>query len=536
MKDKLKQLIIDALLKSDVNKDLNEIVIETPKDTSLGDYSSNIAMQIAKELKISPREMATKIIDNISNDDVVKMEIAGPGFINFFVKKDYLFENINTVMTKENDYGKSDIGKNIKINVEYVSANPTGTLHLGHARGASYGDNLTKILKYAGYEVTREFYINDAGNQIANLAKSIECRYNGFCGRDENMPDEGYHGKEIIKIAEDIVKEHGQEISNTEIFRQKGLDYLLDQIKLDLKNFRVEFDLWSSEQALYDSGAVNKALELLKNSKYTYEQDGALWLQTTAFGDEKDRVIVKSDQSNTYLLPDVAYHLEKYNRGYDQLVDVLGADHHGYVPRLKAAIKIMGQDPDKLTVEILQMVRLVRGGEEVKMSKRTGNAVTINELVEDVGLDATRYFFAMRSLDTQMDFDLDLATKKTSDNPVYYVQYAYARIHTIISDYGKELKPMTKYTTINSDYANNLLAKMYEFKDIVELSATKKAPHIITNYVYDLAGLFHAYYAHEKILTDNETATMERINLINAVAITIKNALNLIGVEAVEKM
>ena len=536
MKELLKKLINEALLKSDISRDINMIIIETPKDNTKGDYSSNIAMQLAKELGLNPRDLALKITANISDPNIDKIEIAGPGFINFYVLKNYLLENINTVLKQASNYGKSELGKGIKINVEYVSANPTGALHLGHARGASYGDSLTKILSYTGYDVTREYYINDAGNQIANLTKSIQSRYAGFCGRDENMPEDGYHGKEIIKIAEDTFKEYGDSITDVNIFRQKGLDYLLNQIKLDLKNFRVEFDLWSSEQALYDDGSVDKTLKLLKENQYTYEQDGALWLQTTMYGDEKDRVIVKSDQTSTYLLPDIAYHLVKYHRGYDFLIDVLGADHHGYVPRLKAALKIMGEDPDKLSVEILQMVRLVRGNEEVKMSKRTGNAVTINELVDDVGLDAVRYFFAMRSLDTQMDFDLDLASKKTSDNPVYYVQYAHARIHTIISDYKHELKPILNYATINSDYAYNLLAKVYEFKEVVELSATKKAPHIITNYVYDLAGLFHTFYAHEKVLTDDPLSTEERINLINAVAITIKNALTLIGVEAKDKM
>ncbi len=536
MKDKLKALLNESLIKNNMVKAIDDIIIETPKDNTFGDYATNIAMQIAKDSKSNPRDIANLIISNINDPVIIKIEIAGPGFINFYVKKDYLLDNINTVIKEDINYGKSAIGKGIKVNVEYVSANPTGTLHLGHARGASYGDNLTRLLSYSGYDVTREFYINDAGNQINNLTKSIEGRYRGLCGLEENMPQEGYHGKEIITIAESLYKEYGKDLTDEEVFRTSGLNYLLDQIKLDLKNFRVEFDLWSSEQSLYDNGSVDKMLALLKNNAYTYEQDGALWLQTTVYGDEKDRVLVKSDGTNTYLVPDIAYHLEKYGRGYDMLIDIFGADHHGYVPRLKAGIKIAGQDPDKLNVEILQMVRLVRNGEEVKMSKRTGNAVTINELVEDVGIDATRYFFAMRSLDTQMDFDLDLATKKTNDNPVYYVQYAYARICTIISDYLKEVKVLDSYTTIDSEYAYNLLSKVYEFKDVVEQSALKKAPHIITNYVYDLAGLFHTYYAHEKILTDNETSTMERINLIKAVAITIKNALNLIGVEAIEKM
>ena len=535
MKELLKKIIVDSLNQMDINKTIDEVSIEIPKDNINGDYSTNIAMQLTKELKISPRDIASKIIMGIKDNNIDKIEIAGPGFINFFVKKDYLLENINKVIRLGDNYGKlSD--NNHKVNVEYVSANPTGTLHLGHARGASYGDSLTRILSFAGFDVTREYYINDAGNQISNLTKSIEARYRGLCGLDENMPEDGYYGKEVIEVAKDIYNEYGNKVDNEDIFTKKGLELLLNKIKQDLKDFRVEFDIWSSEQSLYDSGKVQKTLELLKNNKYTYEQDNALWLQTTMFGDEKDRVLIKSDGSNTYLLPDIAYHMEKYSRGYDSLINVFGADHHGYIPRLKAGLTIMGEDSNKLSVEILQMVRLVRSGQEVKMSKRTGNAVSMMELVEEVGLDAVRYFFAMRSIDTQMDFDLDLATKKTNENPVYYVQYAHARINSIIKEYSKEINELDSYSTITSDYAKDLLSKVYQFENVVEISANKRAPHIITNYVYDLANLFHIYYAHEKVLTEDSVYTQERINMIKAVAITIKNALRLIGVEAKDKM
>lgn len=531
MKDILKDIIKESLLKLNISKNSDEIIIEVPKNNNHGDYSSNVAMQLVKELKKNPREIANEIISNISDDNIINMEIAGPGFINFFVKKDFLKLNINEVIKKQDDYGKSKF-KNKKVNVEYVSANPTGNLHLGHARGASYGDNLTRVLNYAGYDVDREYYINDAGNQIDNLTLSVKARYLELLGKPLEMPDDGYHGIEIIGVAQKVYDEHGKTVIDDNIFRSSGLEFLLDKIKEDLKNFRVEFDIWSSENSLYDSNLVSKALDKLKQTEYVYEQDNALWLKTTAYNDEKDRVLVKSDNTNTYLLPDIAYHVLKYQRGYDMLIDVLGADHHGYVPRLKAGIDIMGEDSSKLHVEILQMVRLLRSGEEVKMSKRTGNAVTINELVEETGVDAARYFFANRSADTQMDFDIDLATKKSSENPVYYVQYAYARINSIIKDYKNNIKFDLNYDTIHSDYALNLLFKMYEFNDYVEAAATKRAPHIITNYVYELASLFHAFYAHEKVLSDDEKMTEERINLIYAVSITIKNALNLIGVSA----
>jgi arginyl-tRNA synthetase len=535
MKETLKDIIKNALLKMDVNKNIEEIVIEVPKDNAFGDYSSNIAMQLVKELKKSPKDIAVEVINNINDDSIINMEVAGPGFINFFVKKDYLKENINKVIKEQDEYGKSAF-KNKKVNVEYVSANPTGHLHLGHARGASYGDNLTRVLNYAGYKVDREYYINDAGNQIDNLQLSVKARYLEICGKEFNMPTDGYYGKEIISVAKNIYDEFKDNVSSDDVFRQKGLEFLLDKIKSDLKDFRVEFDIWSSEQSLYTNGLVTKTLEDIKNTEYVYEQEGAIWLKTTSFEDEKDRVLVKSDNTNTYLLPDIAYHRLKYSRGYDILIDVLGADHHGYVPRLKAGLEVMGEDSSKLHVEILQMVRLLRSGEEVKMSKRTGNAVTINELVEEVGIDAARYFFANRSVDTQMDFDLDLATKKSNENPVYYVQYAHARINSIIKDYKNNIKSDLTYDTITSDYALNLLFKVYEFNDYVEAAALRRAPHIITNYVYELAGLFHSFYAHEKVLSDDENMSLQRINMIYAVAITIKNALNLIGVSAPEKM
>lgn len=538
MKEKLESLVLKTLSEMNID-DVSNVLIEVPKDTSHGDYATNIALKLAKSLSKNPFDIATSIADNImsNNYDYIKDVMAvKPGFINFFVKDDYLFDNINTVIEKKDTYGMSDVGHGKKINIEYVSANPTGILHLGHARGASYGDSLSRILKFANFDVTREYYINDAGNQIKNLQKSIQARYEGLCGREENMPEDGYYGKEIIKIAEEIKENNGMDITSENFFRQKGLDYLLGKIKKDLKDFRVEFDVWSSEQSIYDSGEVENTFNKLVKDGYTYEKDDAIYLKTTLFGDEKDRVLIKKDKTNTYLLPDIAYHTNKYSRGYDELIDVLGADHHGYIPRLKASIQMMGNDPDKLDVEILQMVRLVRGKVEIKMSKRTGNAVTIEELVREVGLDATRYFFSSRSLDTQLDFDLDLATKQSNENPVYYIEYAHARIHSILREYDGKVEPISKYTTINSEYAKGLLSKIYEFTDTVKSSALKRSPHIIANYAYDLAGLFHAFYAHEKVLSEDIISTKERINLIYATAITIKNALNLIGVAALEQM
>lgn len=534
MKTILKQEIKKVLDKLGIDSEL-DILIEIPKDKNNGDYSSNVAMQLARVLKTNPREIATKIVDNIDNENIIKVEIAGPGFLNFFVKKDYLLNNINTVLEMRENYGKCNFGNNEKVNLEYVSANPTGFLHIGHARGASYGDSLARIMKLAGYDVTREYYINDAGNQINNLEKSIKVRYENLCGIDSVLPENGYHGKDIIEVAKSIYEEYNTK-APVNIFRKKGVEFLLTQIKKDLSDFDIDFDVWYSETSLYEDNSVNNVLNTLKEKGYTYESEDAIWLKTSMFGDEKDRVLVKSDKNNTYLLPDIAYHINKYSRGYDSLIDVLGADHHGYIARLKASIEMMGYDPSKLDVKILQMVRLLKDGEEIKLSKRTGKTITLSELLSEVGKDAARYFFSMRSLDSQMDFDMTLATKKSNENPVYYIQYAHARICSIIREYNKEVKPLENYETINSEHALNLLNKVYEFKDVVEMSAKKREPHLIANYVYELAAAFHSYYAHEKVLTDDLKYTEERINLIASVAITIKNACYLLGVNAPEKM
>lgn len=534
--EEITNLIKDSL--NTINIEDSNFIVEIPNNKINGDYSTNVAMELAKKLHKNPREIAIDIVTNIKTDNIIeKIDIAGPGFINFYLKREYLLNKINEVIKLDEEYGKSNIGNNKKINIEYVSANPTGVLHVGTARGASYGDALSRIMKFAGYDVTREYYINDGGNQINNLGLSIKARYDNICGFPLNMPIDGYYGEEIISIAQIIYDEYKDTKLNEDIeyFTEIGVTTLLNRIKKDLKDFRVEFDIWSSEKEIRKSGKIEQVLKKLEDMDNIYEQDDALWLKTTKYGDDKDRVIVKSDKTYTYLVPDIAYHLDKIDRGYDYLIDVFGADHHGYVPRLKASIEALGYDKDKLDVKLLQMVKLIRDNEEVKMSKRTGKTVTITELIEEVGLDVSRYFFATRSLDTQMVFDITLATKKSNENPVYYVEYAHARICSIINSVNNLIN-VDKFETIESNYAIDLLKKVYEFKNVVETSATKQLPHLITNYVYELATLFHTYYAHEKIITEDIKYTSERIKLINAVKITIRNALNLIGVEALEKM
>ena len=538
IKKELQQIIKNSLEKNNIDFDSNTIVIETPKDSNFGDYSTNIALILAKTLKRNPLEIAEDIKNGIDSDTIEKIEIVKPGFINIFLSKQTLFKEVNKINKFSKKYGKSEVGQNKRINIEYVSANPTGTLHIGHARGAAYGDNLSRIMSACGYDVTREYYINDAGNQMNNLGISIKERYKEICGLACNLPEDGYHGKEIIALAQTIYDKYNDTKldENIEYFKQAGLTVLLDQIKNDLDKFRVNFDIFKSEQSLYDKGAVEKIISDLKKSNACYIEDDALWLKTTDYGDEKDRVIIKKDGSYTYFLPDIAYHNDKISRGYEEIIDVLGADHHGYINRLKAAIEILGKDKNMLNVIILQMVRLLKDGEEVKISKRTGKTITLNDLLEEVGVNAARYFFASKSPDTQMDFDLSLAVKNSNENPVYYIEYANARICSILNNYHNEIEEIDEFHTINEPLAYTIMNKLMSFTDTVISAANKKEPHIICNYVYELATLFHSYYSKEKFITDNKEYTKERLALLNAIKIVINNALDLIGIIPRESM
>lgn len=497
-------------------------------------------MRLAKTLKDNPVNIANKIKDAIDySDKIEKIEIANPGFINIYLKDEYVFSGILNVINDGDNYGKCNVGKGKKIDIEFVSANPTGILHLGTARGAAYGSNLANIMSFAGYNVTKEYYINDAGNQINNLGISIKERYKGLCGKEENMPEDGYYGNEIIDIAKMIYDENKNTKLNEDLeyFKEIGVSYLLNIIKNDLSSFGVCFDVWTSEKAIRAKGRIEESLKILKEKGLTYENDGALWLKTTVYGDDKDRVLIKKDKSYTYLVPDIAYHLDKFDRGFDYLIDVFGADHHSYVSRLKASIEALGYDKDKLEVRLLQMVRLLKDGRVVKMSKRTGGNITISELVDEVGCDCARYFFAERSLDGQMDFDISLALKKSNENPFYYVGYAHARICSILSEAkNKGLKIKTDVNNITDMDSKALMLKVYEFMEVVKTSALKKEPHLITNYVYELASLFHNYYGKHRILTDDVSKSEQYLGLIKTVEITIKNALKLIGVTAPDKM
>ncbi|AVQ34201.1 arginine--tRNA ligase [Staphylococcus muscae] len=548
--DQVKQTLIEEIEKSIKKAELAETVpaikVEIPKDTQNGDYSTNIAMVLTKIAKRNPREIAQLIVENLDTEaaHVQKIDIAGPGFINFYLDSSYLHVVIDDVLNKDTQYGRVETPKNEKVLIEYVSANPTGDLHIGHARNAAVGDTLSNILDAAGYDVTREYYINDAGNQITNLAKSIEARYWQSLGKEMEMPEDGYHGKDIVGIGEDLAKTRPelQEMSDSErieVFRKLGVDYEMRKLRQDLADFNIHFDNWFSETSLYDKGDIQAVLEKMNELGYTYEKDGATWLRTTDFKDDKDRVLIKQDGTYTYFLPDIAYHYDKIQRGNDKLINLFGADHHGYINRLKASLETFGVDSERLEIQIMQLVRLMQDGVEVKMSKRTGNAITLREIMDEVGIDAARYFLTMRSPDTHFDFDMELAKTQSQDNPVYYAQYAHARICSILrqaAEQGYEVKAGSDYSAITHEKAIELLKKVAEFVTVIEGAAEARAPHRITNYIQDLAAHFHKFYNAEKVLTDDAVKTQAHLALVDAVRITLRNALNLVGVSAPESM
>ncbi|GAA0462601.1 arginine--tRNA ligase [Alkalibacillus silvisoli] len=546
LKQAIEQAVLNANLAS--QEEMPEVVLETPKDKSHGDYATNMAMQLARIAKKAPREIAEDIVNeiNIEEASIKSIDIAGPGFINFFMNNSYLANVIDTIFEQGSHYGNTNVGQSERVQIEFVSANPTGTLHLGHARGAAYGDTLANVMEKAGYEVEREYYINDAGNQIDNLAKSIEVRYFEAIGEEKEMPEDGYRGQDIIDLASGLVDSHGhhfyemEETERLQAFREHGLKHLLAQIKQHLEAFRVPFDTWFSEMSLYDEGKVEEAVKALKEKGYVYEKDGAVWFSSTEFGDDKDRVLVKQDGTYTYLTPDIAYHQNKLSRGFNHLINIWGADHHGYVTRMKAAIQALGNSKDLLDIKITQMVNLFENGEKVKMSKRTGKAVTMKELIDEVGLDATRYFFIMRSNDAHLDFDMDLARSESNDNPVYYVQYAHARICSMLKqaeDKGVNLEAEPNLSLLTAEKEIDLLKRLGDYPQVVSEAATKKMPHRIPQYVFDLASDLHSFYNAEKVIDLTQVElTQARIALMKATRIVIQDALNLIGVHAPEKM
>lgn len=546
LKKNLKTSIEAAVKNAGLVEEVPPVKVEVPKDKSNGDFSTNIAMVLTKLAKRNPREIAQAVIDNLdyAKTQVKSVDIAGPGFINFKMEESSLTGVINKVLEEKEHFGSTKRENAEKILIEFVSANPTGDLHIGHARNASVGDTLANVMDFAGYNVEREYYINDAGNQIHNLALSIEARYMEALGNELNMPEDGYNGKDIKVIGEKLAKESPEFADKSQEervanFRQIGVDYEMQKLRQDLSDFNVHFDSWFSETSLYEKGEIEAALNKMIENGYTFEADGALWLRTTDFGDDKDRVLRKSDGTYTYLMPDIAYHYDKVERGFDKLINLFGADHHGYIKRLKGSLGALGEKPERLEIQIMQMVRLIENGEEVKMSKRTGKAITLRDIIEMIGVDASRYFLAMRSPDTHFDFDLELAKSESSDNPVYYAQYAHARICSILrqaKENGYDVDANANLDVIVNEQALELLKKLGDFPNVVNSTAESRATHRIPNYIQDLAGLFHKFYNADKVLTDDKEKTLAYLAMIEAVRQTLENALRLIGVSAPDRM
>ena len=526
------------------------IMLERPRREGQGDWACNVAMQMAKTFGMKPRDIALSVVDHLDLESgyLERAEVAGPGFINFFLSPLWAAEVIRTVRHEGKGYGQSEVGKGKKVQVEFVSANPTGPLHVGHGRGAIVGDVTANILAAAGWEVEREYYINDAGLQMTLLGKSVQSRYFEILGRPEGAPmiEDGYKGDYIYDLAREIADRDG-EIHLDEpldaslpVFQDYAVQSILAMIRRDLTDFGVHHDVWFSEKSLYETGAVEKAVEFLKGRDQAYEQDGAVWFRATQYGDVKDRVLFRSNGVATYFMSDIAYHKNKYDRGFDLVIDVWGADHHGYVPRMTAAVESLGRKAEDLRILLIQFVNLLRGGEQVSMSTRSGQFVTLRDVLDEVGVDASRYFFVMRSCDSHLDFDLALAKEASNDNPVYYVQYAHARIHSLFREArgrGIDLPDgEADLSLLGAPEEQALIRKLSTFPDEAVKAAQELAPHRITFYLYDLAALFHSFYNAHRVLDVEPELCRARLALLDATRIVLANALALLGIGAPENM
>ena len=524
--------------------ELPQVTLEVPPSKDLGDFATNFAMQSARVFHKSPRQIAEEIRSRIAGDFLDHAEIAGPGFLNFYLKGTVLYDALRSILAAGESYGNLPAKDVPKTQVEYVSANPTGLLHVGHGRGAAAGSALVNLLRAAGYPVESEYYINDAGNQMDNLARSVNARYLELLGTACEFPEDGYHGADITETARRIIEKDGAkylalpEKERLAVLKELAYKEKLAVLKDDLAAFHVTYDKWFSERTLHPD-AIQEVITILRKNGTIYEKDGALWLRSTDYGDDKDRVVIRDNGVPTYLAADIAYHHNKYERGFGTLINIWGADHHGYVCRVKAAMEALGHDPKQLHVLLLQMVSLYRGGELVKMSKRTGQSVTLEELIEEVGTDAARYFFLMRSLDSQLDFDLDLAKKKSNDNPVYYIQYAHARISSIFRQ-AKEthlvLGAAPKLELLTDESEQALIKKIMEYPEEVGRAADDCAPQRIARYSYDLAALFHSFYNKCRIMGVGQPLAEARLALVMITAHVIRHSLGILGVSAPEQM
>ena len=524
-----------------------EFVLERPRDAGHGDLATNIAMLLARRERANPRKTAERVLQELKLPPtlIAKTEIAGPGFINFWLAEDQLANAHQQILEAGTKYGRATWGAGLKVNLEFVSANPTGPLHVGHGRGAALGDAIASLLEWTGHAVTREFYVNDAGVQIDKAAQSLWARIRQEAGYQAEVPEGGYHGEYVKENARAVLKWEGRAFAD--LPEEEGLRRCrtlivrlqLEEQDSDLEQFGVKFDVISSEQSAYDSGAVERAIQLLQSRGLTYESEGALWLRTTDFGDDKDRVLRKSDGTLTYLTPDIAYHVDKHDRGFDRAIDVWGADHHGYIPRMRAALAALGYPPDFFDVELVQLVRVVRGGEEVKMSKRSGEFVTLRDLYEEVGVDAARYFFLARKGASPLDFDIDLAKKQTDENPIFYVQMAHARLSGIFRTAQRD--PDTVQGSLDmrglpDPEDAELLKKLVQFPEAVEKAAREREPHRITVYLHELATVVHGWYHRTRTLGEPAEVEKARLLLTRASRIVLANGLALLGISAPDRM
>lgn len=532
----LKELLMKALAPLGLKVTLDDIVIEKTKDPKFGDYATNVCLKFAKNLSLKPIDLATKLINRLADSHIQKVEVAGPGFLNFFVKTQTLTAVIQDIIRLKDQFGKSQLGKGKRINLEFVSANPTGPMHVAHARAAALGDVIATLLNHVGYKVTREFYVNDAGGQIRNLALSIFMRYRELLGDKVTLPEDGYFGKDIIEIAKEIRQQYGDKIITFDesFFKKIGIEKQLKRIQADLILMGVHFDVYRSEQDVRNEGQIEKTLKKL--SPFLYQDQGATYLRTTAFGDDKDRVLIKSDGQYTYFLPDIAYHQDKLSRNQDQLIDMLGPDHHGYIARMKAALAMLGYPADTLEILVMQLVTLTENGVEVKMSKRTGKGITLRDLVEEVGKDAARYFIAARSYHNPLEFDLDLAKTKSNVNPLYYAQYAHARLQSLL-EAGNDLGLDLTGSGLDSIEELDLLKHLRLFPHAVNQAAQAREPSIIAQYIQQLASYTHSFYTIRRVIDrDQPKLSAARLALVKASAQVLKNSLAIFGIDALNKM
>lgn len=529
---------IKSIIKSLYDIDVEQVELESPNDVNNGNLSTNVCLKITKLVGKNPMEIAQEVVDQLEVDGIDTIEVKKPGFINFFYGNEFFNQKINEIIEAQEFI--FDSNEHNYYNVEYVSANPTGDLHLGHARNAVYGDSICRLLRKIGNKVDSEYYINDAGSQMNNLGLSVQYFYLQKLGIELDFPEDGYRGQEIQDIASEIYNEYGEDKKDEDVvwFREYAYAKNLEEIKRILKELHIEFDIWTSERSLYEKNMVEENLNALATKGDIYSQDDAMWLATSKYFDDKDRVLKKSDGNYTYFASDVAYHMDKFNRGYSNLIDVWGGDHHGYINRVKSSISSLGQPADKFEVLIIQMINILQNNERVKMSKRSGTSVTIKDLLKEIDADSLRYFFLMRSADTQVDFDIELAKQQNADNPIYYIQYAHARIAKLLQKALEEnIKPDSNIS--NEEFSDNekeIIAFLNTYPKVVVNAANKRLPHLICNYLYDLASLYHRYYNQEHVFNDKNTNVNGKINIAFAIQKIIKDGLNSIGINAKDNM